>query len=115
MGSLTLKQRGNDDTSDISPILQAQLKQGQMIAVACEDTWYPAVVERDNLAGGDVTVSFGELGKTLGTFRWPTGKDIHTVSRRRVVSTNVVHEPRAGGRSWFVTNASEIQRMFKMF
>ncbi|GFN75763.1 sodium leak channel non-selective protein-like [Plakobranchus ocellatus] len=44
MGSLTLKQRGNDDTSDMNPVLQAQLKQGQMIAVACEDAWYPGGV-----------------------------------------------------------------------
>ena len=62
-----------------------------------------------------MTVSFGGLGKTLGVFTWPSGRDVHTVSRRSVVEAKLDFEPRASGRLWFIKNANSIQIKFKNF
>ena len=77
--------------------------------------FFSAVVKNNSSAGADVLVSFATLGKALGAFFWPSDKDVHTVSRRSVISTNITFEARAGGRSWCITNASEIQALYKKF
>ena len=75
-----------------------------------------ALVEHDCLAAQeDVTVNLAEIGKLLGAFKWPTGKDIHTVSRRSVVATEVEYRPIGGGRLWLVTNAKAIQKAYNRF
>ncbi|GFN87573.1 hypothetical protein PoB_001407900 [Plakobranchus ocellatus] len=89
------------------------LQPGQMLAVACEDAWYPALVETPSAGGQNVTVSFAQLGKGLGAFRWPDGKDVHPVSRRSILDADLEIEPRAGGRLWVVKNAKNIQEKFK--
>ncbi|KAK3743350.1 hypothetical protein RRG08_061286 [Elysia crispata] len=63
----------------------------------------------------DVTVSFGGRGKTLGVFTLPSGRDVHTVSRRSVVEAKLDFEPRASGRLWLIKNANSIQIKFKNF
>jgi len=57
-------------------------------------------------------VNFAELGKQLGTFRWPSGKDRHEVDRRSVIMADLSYAPKAGGRYWLVANAKEIQKKF---
>lgn len=48
----------------------------------------------------------------IGSFRGPTGKDVHRVSRKSVVETSLEYEARAGGRYWVVANRKEVQEKF---
>ncbi|GFO32659.1 hypothetical protein PoB_005916400 [Plakobranchus ocellatus] len=89
------------------------VQQGELLAVACEDAWYPAVVKEASSVGQDILVSFAKLGKGLGVFYWPDDKDVHPVSRRSILNNNLDVQPRAGGRLWFVENALAIQQKFK--
>lgn len=72
-----------------------------------------AIVQSDSAPGQDVTVDFADLGKQLGAFKWPSGRDVHDVRRSSILETDVQFEPRAGGRSWIITNATIIQTKFK--
>ncbi|KAK3765673.1 hypothetical protein RRG08_026149 [Elysia crispata] len=93
--------------------IQENLQPNLMIAVACVDTWYPALVKSESEPEALVEVSFAELGKSLGVFKWPSGKDIHKVARASVISTKVDIQPRAGGRLWEVTDAHKIDEKYK--
>ncbi|GFR89135.1 hypothetical protein ElyMa_000786600 [Elysia marginata] len=108
--SLRLKEKPSEEKEP-----EVEMRAGQLIAVACEDTWYPALVQEESMAGQDIKVVFADINKPVGTFRWPTSKTTHTVSRRSVVETSLDFEPRAGGRYWFVTNWKEIHKSFQKF
>ncbi|RUS81812.1 hypothetical protein EGW08_010404 [Elysia chlorotica] len=76
--------------------------QGDLIAVACEDRRYPALV---------LDATKADMIKV--DFKWPNGHDIHEVSKRSIVWGALYFEPRAGGRAWLVTNAKEVQAKFQ--
>ena len=73
----------------------------------------PALVKSESESEALVEVSFAELGKSLGVFKWPSGKDIHKVARASIISTKVDIQPRAGGWLWEVTDAHKIDEKYK--
>ncbi|GFR60822.1 hypothetical protein ElyMa_003541400 [Elysia marginata] len=90
------------------------LKQGQLVAVACEDTWYPAAVVEESTGHMKVKVKFATLGKGLRVFSWPIGK-AHEISRKSILEKDLESRivSRGGGRSWLVENVVEIQEKFE--